>query len=115
MYDYETVAVLHPDLGDAGAKEFAERIRSILETGKATIKRVEEWGLRQLTHLIRAQSRGYYVLIEYSAEPAAVTEMERQLRLNDRVLRFLTVRQVHKKMLPPRRARTESAEEDRGA
>lgn len=109
MYDYETVSVLHPDLGEAGSKEMAQRIRSILESGKAEIKNVDEWGIRELAYPIQKQRRGVYVLVEYKAEPAAVTELERQLRLSDQVLRFITVRQIHRKVLPPRRPR-----EDRG-
>lgn len=112
MYDYETVVVLHPDLGEPGAKELVQKIRTTLESAKAEIKKVEEWGTRELAYLIRKQRRGYYTLVEYRAEPLAVAELERQLKLNDRVLRFLTVRQVHKKMLPPRRSREDRSAED---
>ena len=111
MYDYETVLVLHPDLGEAGVKELVEKTQATLQAGKAEIRKLDEWGLRELAHVIERQSRGFYVLLEYGAEPAAVQEMERQLRINDRVLRFLTVRQVQKKMPPPRRPREERAEE----
>ena len=105
MYDYETLTVFHPDLGEAGSKELAARVRAILEGGKAEIKKVDEWGMRELAYSIRKQRRGIYVLLEYKAEPQAVSELERQLKLNDQVLRFITVRQIHKKALPPRRPR----------
>jgi small subunit ribosomal protein S6 len=105
MYDYETLTVLHPDLGETGSKEAVQKLRGILEAGGGEIKKVDEWGIRELAYPIRKQRRGIYALVEYRAEPAAVTELERQLKLNDQVLRFVTVRQVHKKMLPPRRPR----------
>lgn len=105
MYDYETLTVLHPDLGEAGAKDMVQKVRGILETGSAEIKKVDEWGLRELAYSIHKQRRGIYVLVEYKAEPRTVSELERQLKLNDQVLRFLTVRQIHKKTLPPRRPR----------
>ncbi len=103
MYDYETLVVLHPDLGEVGAKELVQKVRVHLESAKAEIKKVDEWGIRELAYLIRKQRRGIFALVEYRADPGTVTELERQLKLNDRVLRFMTIRQVHKKMLPPRR------------
>ena len=105
MRDYETVVVIHPDLGEAGAKEFAERVRGILEQGGAQITTVEDWGARELAFVIAKQHRGLYVFFDYKAEHAAVAELERQLRLNDRVLRFLSVRRIAKKMPPPRKPR----------
>jgi len=110
MYDYETLAVLHPDLGEAGSKELVQKMRTVLESGRAEIKKVDEWGLRELAYVIRKQRRGIYVLLEYKAEPQAVAELERQLKLNDQVLRFLSVRQIHKKALPPRRPRSDRDE-----
>jgi small subunit ribosomal protein S6 len=111
MYDYETLTVLHPDLGEAGSKDMAGRLRGILEAGRAEIKKVDEWGMRELAYSIRKQRRGIYVLLEYKAEPQAVAELERQLKLNDQVLRFITVRQIHKKPLPPRRPRADREEQ----
>ena len=111
MYDYETLTVLHPDLGEAGSKDMAGRLRGILEAGRAEIKKVDEWGMRELAYTIRKQRRGIYLLLEYKAEPQAVAELERQLKLNDQVLRFITVRQIHKKPLPPRRPRADREEQ----
>jgi len=112
MYDYETLAVLHPDLGEAGSKEMAQKIRGILESGRAEIKNVDEWGMRELAYPIRKQRRGIYVLVEYKAEPLALAELERQLKLSDQVLRFISVRQIHKKALPPRRPREDRARDE---
>ncbi len=105
MYEYETLTVLNPDLGEAGSKEMVAKIRGILESGRAEITKVDEWGMRELAYPIRKQHRGIYALIEYKAEPVAVAELERQLKLNEQVLRFLSIRKIHKKTLPPRRPR----------
>jgi small subunit ribosomal protein S6 len=110
MYDYETLTVLHPDLGETGSKEVVQRVRGILEAGRAEIKKVDEWGIRELAYPIRKQRRGIYALIEYRSAPQAVSELERQLKLNDQVLRFVTVRQVQRKILPPRRPRVDRDE-----
>lgn len=111
MREYESVVVIHPDLGEAGAKELIEKTRAVLESGGAQITKVEEWGLRELAYRIEKEWRGFYVLFEYQAEHAAVTEVERQLKLNDRVLRFLSVRKILRKMPPPRKPR-EDGDED---
>ncbi len=111
MYDYETLTVLHPDLGEVGAKDMVQKVRGILEGGRAEIKKVDEWGVRELAYPIRKQRRGIYVLVEYKAEPQTVWELERQLKLNDQVLRFVSVRQIHKKALPPRRPRPDRDEQ----
>lgn len=105
MNDYETMVILHPDLGEAGTKEMVQRARSILEADKGQIRAVDEWGVRELAYPIAKQKRGYYVVIQYTAPPSAVAELERQLKLSDSALRFLTIRQIHKKQLPPRRPR----------
>jgi small subunit ribosomal protein S6 len=112
MRDYETVVVIHPDLGEAGAKELADRVRTILEQGGAQIVKVEDWGGRELAFQLQKQWRGLYFFFDYKAEHAAVAELERQLKLNDRILRFLSVRRIQKKMLPPRKPRENDGLED---
>jgi small subunit ribosomal protein S6 len=112
MTEYETMIVLHPDLGEAGTKELVARIGSILENEKATVRKVDEWGMRELAYVVSKQHRGYYILVEYDGLASAVLELERQLRLSDQVLRFLTVRQVRAEVPTPRSESTEAVAED---
>ena len=90
---YEVLFVVRPDIGDAGVKDEIERARRILEQHGATAVQVHDWGLRDLAYRIETYHRGWYVLIEYDATPRAVTELERTLKLSERVLRFMSVRQ----------------------
>jgi small subunit ribosomal protein S6 len=90
---YETMIVLRTDLQEAGVKEQTERIRKLLETQGAIVGGIHEWGLRELAYAIRKERRGYYVLVEYTAAAAAVAELERNLKLSDFVLRFISIRQ----------------------
>ena len=90
---YETMIVLRVDLQEAGVKEQAERIRKLLDAHGATIGGIHEWGLRELAYLIQKERRGYYLLAEYSANAAAVAELERTLKLSDAVLRYVSIRQ----------------------
>jgi small subunit ribosomal protein S6 len=97
---YETLFVLHPDHGPK-VREFIERCKKIVEGFDGTITHVEEWGLRELAYRIRKQSKGYYSLLQYAAAPGAVTELERNLKLSEEVLRHLTVRLEEESAGPP--------------
>ena len=109
---YETLVLIHPDLGETGAKELAERIKKLIEDQGGTIAQVQEWGLRDLSYLIEKQRRGFYVLYEYRSSSVALVEIERNLKLMDRVLRFVSVRQAENAPLaPPRTARRPEREE----
>jgi small subunit ribosomal protein S6 len=90
---YETLVLIHPEQGEGGAKDVAARIRSLIEDQGGTIGQVQDWGGRELAYVIAKQRRATYVLFEYRATPKALTEVERQLKLMDAVLRFVSVRQ----------------------
>ena len=109
---YETLVLIHADLGEPGAKELAERIKKLIEDQGGTVTQVQEWGLRDLSYLIAKQRRGFYVLYEYRSTPKALLEVERNLKLMDRVLRFVSVRQAENAPpTPPRTARRPEREE----
>lgn len=88
---YETLFVLHPEKG-LRMKELIERFKKVIEGQEGSVTQVEEWGARDLAYRIEKQSRGYYTLLRYRASGRAVEELERNLRLTDGILRYLTVR-----------------------
>ncbi len=108
---YETLVLIHPDQGEPGAKEFAARIKTLIEEQGGTVSQVQEWGLRDLSYLIAKQRRAFYVLYEYRATSKALLEIERNLKLMDAVLRFVSVRQAENAppapLRPVRREREE--------
>jgi len=109
---YETLVLIHPEQGEQGAKELTNRIRSLIEDQKGSIGQIQEWGLRDLAFLVAKQRRAFYVLFEYRATPAALAEVERNLRLTDPVLRFVSVRQAENAPpTPDRTARRPEPEE----
>src|SRR5262245_34550892 len=91
MPSYETLCVFHPELPETRVKELTTWMQTIVENGQGSVLKAEDWGMRDLAYRIKKQRRGYYVRLEYDSEPAALKELERNLRLNEAVLRFLSV------------------------
>lgn len=91
MRRYETVFVLSPDLGEAQTKETIKRVEDVITASGGDVIERDEWGLRDLAYRIRKERRGYYTRIDYVAAGTTVAEVEHNLKLNDRILRYLSV------------------------
>src|SRR5271163_2641507 len=89
---YETVVIARSEITQAQADAVADAVTTQLETDGGAVKKREYWGLRNLAYRIKKNRKGHYILLGLDAAPAAITEMERQLSLNEDVLRFMTVR-----------------------
>jgi len=92
MAIYETVFVLRGDMASSQVEEDVEAFKKIIEAGKGKLLKEENWGLRTLAYKIKKNKKGYYILLETDASPAAIAELERKLGLSENVLRFLTVK-----------------------
>ena len=90
MPSYETLCIFHPELPEARVKELSAWMQKIVEGANGTNVLIDDWGMRDLAHLIRKQRRGYYIRLEYEAPGPTVKELERNLRINENVLRFLS-------------------------
>ena len=88
---YETIFIVRPDRGEE-VKEFTDKFKKVIQDLGAEVNEVEEWGLRELSYPIRKQRKGYYVLMRHRATTGTVEELERHIKLNEGILRFLTVR-----------------------
>lgn len=109
---YETLTILHPDLAEARVKEVLTWMQQLVENGQGKVLQVEEWGMRDLAYRIQKQRRGYYVRLEYEATPAALQELERNFRLSEDVLRFLSiVRKAPSEKRPSVQPRSEAVAE----
>jgi small subunit ribosomal protein S6 len=89
---YETIVVLHPELTEEEAEAGVQSITRLLEGRGSEIIRVERGGKRRLAYPVQKQRYGYYNLVHFRAVPAVPVELERTYRLNERVIRYLTVR-----------------------
>jgi len=89
---YENVFIARQDISSTQAEALTEQFANLIieQGGKVTKK--EQWGLRNIAYRINKNRKGHYVLMNIEAPAAAVTEMERQMRINEDILRYLTVR-----------------------
>ena len=89
---YETVLIARSEITQAQADAVADAVTAQLETDGGAVKKREYWGLRSLAYRIKKNRKGHYILLGLEAPSPAVVEMERQLKLNEDVLRFMTIR-----------------------
>jgi small subunit ribosomal protein S6 len=88
---YETIFILRPDLGESVQKDAIRRFESIVRTSAGEIIETDEWGFRELAYHIKGERRGFYVRLDYGGNGATMNEIERNLKLSDSVLRYLSV------------------------
>ena len=91
MRRYETIFIVRPDLGEPVIKDIIKRFEGITTSGGGEIIETEEWGFRELAYHIKGERRGYYVRLDYASDAAVMNEIERNLKLLDTVLRYLSV------------------------
>lgn len=88
---YECIFIMRNEVTQQQVEGIADGIADQLQTDGGAMKKREYWGLRSLAYRIKRNRKGHYMLMGLDAQPAFVTEMERQLRLNEDVLRFMTL------------------------
>ena len=106
MNNYETVFILTPVLSDAQMKEAVDKFTSLLKEQGAEIVNEECWGLRKLAYPIEKKTTGFYVLVEFKAEPQVIATLETNLRRDERVIRFLTFPRISMQQNMQRREET---------
>jgi small subunit ribosomal protein S6 len=92
LYPYEILVIFDPRLNDDELTALLGRLQDNLRSLGGDVRRAESWGKRRLAYELRKQREGIYAVIEVAAEPATIREFERQIGLNEQVLRFLTTR-----------------------
>ena len=89
---YEHVVIARQDISPQQAEALNDTLKALIEEGGGQVPKIEYWGLRNLTYRIKKNRKGHYSLLALDSPPAAVKEMERQLSLNEDVLRYMTVK-----------------------
>ncbi len=91
MKKYETVFISDPDMSEQAREELLERVKGIIDREKGILLNVDEWGLKKLSYEIKKKLRGYYVCLTYGGTGELVTELERNFRLSDLIMKFMTI------------------------
>lgn len=91
MREYESVFVLNPSVEDAQVDAEVEKIREFLAGQNSEITEIQKWGRRKLAYEVGKNKEGIYTLIRFQAESGVPTELDRRYRLNENMLRYLTV------------------------
>ena len=92
MAFYETVFIARQDVSAPQVDAISESLTSLLGENGATVQKTENWGLRSLCYRIRKNRKGHYVMLSIDGSPAAIDAMERSLRFNEDVIRYMTIR-----------------------
>ena len=90
MQLYETIFIVKQDLDDRALKDLEEKYDNLLKLNKAIIEYKENWGLRNLAYKIQNFKKGYYYMVVFNGEKETVSELERNFRIDENIIRFLT-------------------------
>ena len=97
---YETIYIVKPDLTEEELKTLTDKVQDVIANNNGDLKRLEDWGIRKLAYVIKKSTRGRYVYLRYDGVETLVAELERRLRLDDRILRYLTVKIEKETVMP---------------
>lgn len=88
---YETFVIIDPDISEEQRSPIIERATDLISQENGLTVKVDEWGKRKLAYEIKKKPRGYYVLLDFCGNASIVDEMERFFRIDDRVMKYMTV------------------------
>ncbi len=91
MRRYETVFITDADVSEDDRNQVFERTSELIANHNGLIVKFDEWGAKKLAYEIKKKNRGYYVCIDYGGDGALVAELERSFRIDDKVLKFMTI------------------------
>ena len=111
MRVYEELFIIKPDAPDEEVEGFIDQIKQVITSGKGTVDKVDNWGVRKLAYRLSKYTEGRYVLVVFSSTPELVHEVERRMRVADVVIKFITVRidEKQKKIDKRKKARDKRA------
>ena len=90
MINYEVMFIIDPALEDDAKEATIEAVKGII-AAEGEVGNTDVWGMRKLAYPIQKKSEGYYVVIEFKAEPTLPKELDRRLKISDNVMRHLII------------------------
>ncbi len=91
MRRYETIVIVDPDIGEEQRAPVFDRIRELVPQKGGLVVEFDEWGSRKMAYEVKKKKRGFYLRVDYCGTGELVNEMERQFRIDDRVLKYMTI------------------------
>ena len=91
MKRYETIVIIDPDLSKEAEAPLFERVDDLIPQYEGFLIETDDWGTKKLAYDIKKKNRGHYVRLDYCGNGALVQEMERFFRIDDRIMKFMTV------------------------
>jgi len=110
MRMYETIYIVQPDLGEEEIKALSTKVQDVVANMNGDFKRLEDWGTRKLAYPINKNPRGRYFYLRFDGDSPLIAELERRLRLDDKVIRYQSVK-LDQDVAAPVAAPVKSAEE----
>ena len=92
MRYYETLYIINPGLPEDGYREVVTKFTDLVKKNKGVVTKVDEWGMKTLAYAIKKFNRGSYVLLQYCGEPGITAELKREMSLDDRLLKYQTIK-----------------------
>ena len=91
MRPYESIFVLKPDLNDKKVDEQIEKVKGFIKKNGGKVIVVEKWGKKKLAYIVKKNRFGIYVLLRFESEPALISDLQRNYKLNEDIIRYMTV------------------------
>lgn len=91
MNKYESVIIISPNLEEGEIDNITQKVKDIIEENGAVTK-VEKMGIKKLAYEIRKNKEGYYIVICFEADPSIIPELERNYRINENIIKFITIK-----------------------
>lgn len=92
MRRYESVVILDPELADEDIQNFTERYSQAIKQNGGEVIKIEDWGFKKLAYLVKKRERGRYILLDYVGLPELLNELERQFKISEEVMKFVSVK-----------------------
>jgi small subunit ribosomal protein S6 len=92
MRYYETLYLINPNLAEDDYSDVVTKFKDFVEKNKGVIVKVDEWGKKTLAYEVKKFDKGYYVLLSYCGEPDLITVLKREFKLDERIIKYQTVK-----------------------
>ncbi len=92
MRRYEAVVIIEPDMADDEVKALTEKYGELIKSHDGEVIKIEDWGIKKLAYLVRKRDKGRYILFDFVSGPNLISELERQFKITENIMKYLTVK-----------------------